>query len=154
MADSTPASNPEPFDDSLAEANAALIQSQQALLLAQQAKSNARNEAALAPAASDGTTLQLVLDADLSALFNDPSASANNLFKSLVCLLQIVRLLQQSNAQWTALTTYLLALPPPTTTTAAPTTTTTAPTTTIAPPATPGSDPLAGPVVQVQPITS
>jgi len=143
MATSTPTSNPVPLDESLADADAALIRSQQALLSAQQERTTARNEAALAPAAGDGTTVQLALDRDLSALFNDPAASANNLFKSLICLLQIVRLLQQSNATLTALAAQLLAAPattpaPTTSTTPAPSTTTAAPT---------------GPVLQVPPTT-
>lgn len=97
MANSTPPFSPpaQPAVDPLAAATADFVAAQQAFVAAQQAKANAQNDSLLAGAAA-ATTLNVTLDPDLSALFNDPSVQSNNAYKAVIAVLQTVRLAQQA----------------------------------------------------------
>jgi hypothetical protein len=112
MDNSTPSSSPPnpPAPDPLDTAQANLIAAQQAFVAAQQQRSSEQNDSVLGGPAST-TTINVVLDPDLSALFNDPSVVANNAYKAVIAALQAVRLAQQTAGSLAAILTKLGASP-------------------------------------------
>ena len=114
MASSTPPFSPsaQPAVDPLEAATADFVAAQQAFVAAQQAKANAQNDSLLASTAS-ATTINVTLDADLSALFNDPSVQSNNAYKAVIAALQTVRLAQQAAVSLAAILAKLGTSPSP-----------------------------------------